>query len=239
MTLTHSQVAGICIAIGLLIWFIIAHYCKRRYRREGFVLPTTNHSVLPPPNGLVVVRDNNNNQTILSLNRQQHEILKNSLTPSMLDYDVKDTSFQYVDKIIDITPENQLMPLQVLDQKYEEENCGFCLDPLKYKGRPIAKLGCNEHYYHYSCFKTFVEDDKKKKNVGLIFGEIQKVDDMFTIICPICQTKTKIDKIFIEYPNISVNDEHNMDINNDCPVIEIDDVSTSESPTELTPLFKE
>lgn len=249
MTLTHPQIVGIAFGVGLLGWFIIAHYCKWRHRRHHRTLPTNNNNtILPPPmGGVMVIRDEQNRPTLLSLNRQQHEILKNSLTPSELNYDINDTSFEYVDKIIAMTPEHQLMPLQVLDDKNEgencgfyldpEEKCGFCLDPLKCGGRPIVKLACSDHYYHHSCFSTFVEDDKKKKNVGLIFGEIQKVDDMFAILCPICQIKTTIDKTFIEYPNISINDTDTFE---DTPVIELDDdmeeISITDSPTELTPL---
>lgn len=185
---------------------MIRYYCKHK-KICIYDSRLTNPPNQPISTTGIIIHNNNDQSTYVPLNNQQQEMLKNSLIPSELDYDIDDTSYDYICKIIQNTPESQLMPSNIFDSQYDDERCCLCLDPLKCenKNRPLVKLQCSNHFYHYSCFNTYIEDDKKKKDIKLLFREIQSIDEIFTINCPICKIDTFIDKIYIDYSYSLIN----------------------------------
>lgn len=223
MGLTRNEAIGVGFGSVFILWLLWRTWkVKRQQNRNRGTLPfirpipghrpsRPNHQpsssaplvppvIHPPPiAGLPL----NHNRPI-PLNAQQQRILNHILTPTILRDDLSDTSRLYADKIIDMTPEHQLLPLQVLDEKFEVEQCIICLDNLKCKGRPVVKLACEEHYFHYSCYETFLDDDNKKKEVELLFGESKHIDDMYSVNCPICRKKTTMALVYINYPDIQI-----------------------------------
>jgi hypothetical protein len=218
MGLTHNEAIGLGVSLFIILW-ILWRCWKLKIKKQQ-----QNRTILP-----IILRPQRNHQTSrrahvqpvppqiliptqirpIPLNVQQQRILNHILTPTTLRDDLNDTSRLYVDKIIDMTPEHQLLPLQVLDEKYEGEQCMVCLDILKWKGRPVVKLGCEDHYFHYSCYETFLDDDNKKKEVELLFGESKHIDDMYSVKCPICRTKTAMELVYINYPEFDIPIKNN------------------------------
>lgn len=134
------------------------------------------------------------------MNEEGERMLNTILQPTILNDDVNDMNITYINQIITTNPEDIIMPLDSLDEKYGYELCCICMDTLKVKSRPITKLSCGEHYLHYSCFKTLLEDSNKKKRVKFLFGEIKKINDMFTTECPQCRKEVYANSIFIKFP---------------------------------------
>jgi hypothetical protein len=159
-------------------------------------------------------------------------MLDSIMTPTLLNEDIDDTCLQYTEMIIKNTPESKLLPLQILDNKYMEINCGVCLEHLKIKERPIIKFNCNEHYFHYSCYQCMAEDNNKKKRIDYLFGQIKTPDEMFIIECPYCRKYTTVEFIYIKYPEITP--QKNSDSNNSAHFDLL--VSHNQHPNEKSPL---
>lgn len=178
------------IGVIILIWLIIKVSRHIKWYNEPTILTAgiPNHlpqQIIIPPG---------------PISREHQIILNNILKGSTeLNYDVNDMSTDYIQKIIHETPENRLYPLQFLDDKYKDENCMICLDPLKNKTRPIVKLSCMEHYFHHSCYSTLFEDESKKRKIEWLFGQITNSNDMYLISCPFCRKMVTIDTIYIHF----------------------------------------
>lgn len=222
MGLKRNEWLAIGFGSAFFLW-LLWRSCKARHRNRDILPITINPGqnnrlpnqrqyggasipIIPPPIAGLPMSGNRP----IPLNVQQQRILNHILTPTTLRDDLSDTSRLYADKIIDMTPEHQLLPLQVLDDKFEDEQCIICLDNLKCKGRPVVKLACEEHYFHYSCYETFLDDDNKKKEVELLFGESKHIDDMYSVKCPICRNKTTMQLVYINYPDIEIPIHNNI-----------------------------
>jgi hypothetical protein len=130
-----------------------------------------------------------------------HQIMLDSVTkPTLLNEDIDDTCLSYIEMITLNTPESNLLPLQMLDDKYTDITCGVCLEYLKIKNRPIIKFNCGEHYFHYSCYKCMAEEDNKEKRIKYLFGQIKSPSEMFIMECPYCRKNTSVEYIYIKYP---------------------------------------
>lgn len=160
---------------------------------------------------------------------EHQNIINNILGKSTeLNYDVNDMSPEYIYNIVNTVPQHKLFPLQFMDEKYEDETCMICLDPLKNKKRPIVKLSCNEHYFHHSCYKTLVEDESKKKKIEYLFGQITKQEEIYKINCPFCRKKVTAQTIYIYYEgfdnvetsNTIIEIEDNIDTEHIEPILE-------------------
>lgn len=141
---------------------------------------------------------------------QEHQAIINDIlkNPSEIDYDVNDTSDEYINKIKNETPKNKIFPLQLLEN--EPEKCMICLDPLKDGKRPLIRLSCQEHYFHYSCYQTLYADEMKKRKLEHIFGQIKNEAEMYFINCPFCRNKVVVDNIYIHYDDdIKIDMQHN------------------------------
>lgn len=129
----------------------------------------------------------------------QNQIIQSALKPLDINEDLDDMSPGYTKEIIDTNPEHILIPVELLEQKYDDIECSICGDVLKVKTRPVALLSCG-HYLHYVCYRILLESDAKKKRMEYLFNEIKKTEEVFMVKCPLCRNISFIQGIYIKMP---------------------------------------
>ena len=183
---------------SLVIGIIIIRYIYRTIKKCRQNNNNNNNNNNFVPHVIVPIRQNyGSNQPANPINYQE-EILADVLTPTIEMDDINDVSPDYSQKIINSNPESLLFPIEIMPVTHEsKETCVVCLDSIPYKYRPIIKLSC-QHYYHYSCYETLVNDQSKDKRVRHLCGE--KMTNLFKVNCSVCRGDVIPESIYLKYP---------------------------------------